>query len=211
MDVGRDSNACTTLCRTGRPDSVAISSKWAVSWRMSLVVSVTCCTPWLRRASTRANTRHVSSCMTSVGIGVPSQSRCTAAGPVGGRRCADHPQPPASIAASSIAASRPCSSSVGSRPALASSMPSTSTSIGPAGTYGRMFSAFGVASRLSRNSGNVTQSHARPWRIDSYGIASTRVIERIAYSRRSGWTGANPNPQLPIATDVTPCQPDSVQ
>ena len=81
---------------------------------------------------------------------------------------------------------RACSSSVGRRPALASSRPRTSTSIGPAGTYGRMLSAFGVASRLSRNSGNVTQSHGRPWRIDSYGIASTRVIERIAYSRSSG-------------------------
>ena len=33
-------------------------------------------------------------------------------------------------------------------------------------------------------------------------MASTRVIERIAYSRSSGWTGANPKPQLPIATDV---------
>ena len=74
-----------------------------------------------------------------------------------------------------------------------------------------MLSAFGVASRLSRNCGNVTQSHGSPRRIDSYGIASTRVIDRIAYSRRSGWTGANPNPQLPIATEVTPCQPDNVQ
>jgi hypothetical protein len=74
-----------------------------------------------------------------------------------------------------------------------------------------MFSAFGVASTLSRNSGNVTQFHGMPWRIDSYGIASTRVIERIAYSRSSGCTGANPKPQLPMATDVMPCQPDSVR
>ena len=44
-----------------------------------------------------------------------------------------------------------------------------------------------------------------------YGIASTRVIERIARSRSSGRTGAKPKPQLPITTDVTPCQPDSVQ
>ena len=45
---GRLSNACTTLCSTGRPDSVAISSRWAMSWRMSSVVSVSCWTPWLR-------------------------------------------------------------------------------------------------------------------------------------------------------------------
>jgi hypothetical protein len=27
----------------------------------------------------------------------------------------------------------------------------------------------------------------------------------------SGRAGANPKPQLPMATDVTPCHPDSVQ
>ena len=42
-------------------------------------------------------------------------------------------------------------------------------------------------------------------------MASTRVIERMAYSRMSGSTGAKPKPQLPMATDVMPCQPDSVQ
>ncbi len=100
---------------------------------------------------------------------------------------------------------------MGLRPAFAPSRPSTSTSIGPTGTYGRTLSAFGVVSRLSRYSGNVTQSHGIPSRIESYGIASTLVIERIAYSRSRGSTGAKPNPQLPIATDVIPCQPDNVQ
>ena len=42
-------------------------------------------------------------------------------------------------------------------------------------------------------------------------MASTRVIDFMAYSRMSGSTGANPNPQLPMATEVMPCQPDSVQ
>ena len=102
---GRSSNACTTLCSTGRPDSEAISSRCARSWRMSDVVSVTCCTPWFRSARTPARMRHVSSCITSVGIGVPSQSRCTAAGPLGGRRCADQPHPPASIDSCNIRAS----------------------------------------------------------------------------------------------------------
>jgi hypothetical protein len=68
-------------------------------------------------ASTEASTRHVSSCIISVGIGVPSQSRCTAAG--------------------------------------------------AAGAYGRMLSALGVRSRLSRYYGNVSQSQGRPSFIDS--------------------------------------------
>ena len=99
---GCASNACTTLCSNGRPDVAATSSRWARSWRMSSVVSVTCCTPWFRAARTSANTRHVSSFIMSVGMGVPSQSRCTAAGPVGGSRWADQPQPPASIDSCSI-------------------------------------------------------------------------------------------------------------
>ena len=38
-----------------------------------------------------------------------------------------------------------------------------------------------------------------------------RVIVSIARSRSSGCTGAKPKPQLPITTEVMPCQPDSVQ
>jgi hypothetical protein len=45
----------------------------------------------------------------------------------------------------------------------------------------------------------------------SSGMASTRVMESIIRSLISGLTGAKPNPQLPMTTDVTPCQPDSVQ
>ena len=45
----------------------------------------------------------------------------------------------------------------------------------------------------------------------SSGMASTRVIDCIIRSRISGRTGAKPNPQLPMTTEVTPCHPDSVQ
>ena len=48
-------------------------------------------------------------------------------------------------------------------------------------------------------------------RIASYEMASFRVIMRIARSRCSGRTGAKPKPQFPIATVVTPCQPEIVQ
>ena len=41
--------------------------------------------------------------------------------------------------------------------------------------------------------------------------ASLRSMVSIARSRCSGFTGAKPKPQLPITTEVTPCQPDRVQ
>ena len=47
--------------------------------------------------------------------------------------------------------------------------------------------------------------------IDAIGIASTRVIDIIARSRSAGRTGAKPKPQLPITTEVMPCQDDSEQ
>jgi hypothetical protein len=45
----------------------------------------------------------------------------------------------------------------------------------------------------------------------SIEMASVRLIESIASSRASGCTGANPKPQLPVTTEVTPCHPESVQ
>ena len=43
-----------------------------------------------------------------------------------------------------------------------------------------------------------------------YGMASMRVIRRIAASRSLGLQGAKPKPQCPMVTEVTPCQPDIV-
>ena len=74
-----------------------------------------------------------------------------------------------------------------------------------------MFTAFGALSTASRNSGKVTQFHGMPSFIEAIGIASTRVIDIIARSRSAGRTGAKPKPQLPITTEVMPCQDDSVQ
>lgn len=42
-------------------------------------------------------------------------------------------------------------------------------------------------------------------------MASTRDIDSITRSRLAGATGAKPKPQLPSTSEVTPCQPDSVQ
>ena len=41
-------------------------------------------------------------------------------------------------------------------------------------------------------------------------MASVRVMVSIERSRKSGFTGAKPKPQLPSTTDVTPCQPEIV-
>ena len=70
---------------------------------------------------------------------------------------------------------------------------------------------FGVFSRASMNSGNVSQFHGNAAAIASYEIASLRVSESMARSRPSAFTGAMPKPQLPITTEVTPCQPLVVQ
>ena len=49
-----------------------------------------------------------------------------------------------------------------------------------------------------------------PSRIETIGIASRRDMVSIARSRSFGRTGAKPKPQLPSATEVTPCQPEIV-
>ena len=43
------------------------------------------------------------------------------------------------------------------------------------------------------------------------GMASLRDIDSMARSASFGCTGAKPNPQFPIVTDVTPCQLPMVQ
>ena len=68
-----------------------------------------------------------------------------------------------------------------------------------------------VRSSESRYCGIVSQSHFIPTFIDSYGIASVRVIVSIDRSRNSGFTGTKPKPQLPSTTEVTPCHPEMVQ
>lgn len=68
----------------------------------------------------------------------------------------------------------------------------------------------GARPTLSRNSGNVSQSHGMPTFMVSIGTASLRDRLNMARSRSAGLQGAKPKPQLPITTLVTPCQPDIV-
>ena len=96
------------------------------------------------------------------------------------------------------------------RYAFALSTPATYMYSGASGTNAITFTPFGVRSTLSRNSGNVSQSHGMPACIVFIGTASLRERLSIARSRSSGLHGAKPKPQLPITTLVTPCQPDIV-
>ena len=63
---------------------------------------------------------------------------------------------------------------------------------------------------IARKSGKVIQSHGMPNFIDESGIASLRVI--ISIDRSRDWVSPHKtNPQLPITTEVTPCQHDMLQ
>jgi hypothetical protein len=58
----------------------------------------------------------------------------------------------------------------------------------------------------SMNSGKLSQSHCRPASRTLRGISSTFSMISMSQDRASGRTGAKPTPQLPITSDVTPCQ-----
>ena len=58
--------------------------------------------------------------------------------------------------------------------------------------------------------GNVSQSQVSPRLRTSYGIASTCTRFQVAMSRSAGLHGANPTPQLPMITVVTPCHDEQV-
>ena len=80
----------------------------------------------------------------------------------------------------------------------------------PWGTWVPTSIAFGTLSTASRNSGKVSQSHRMPADNAAPGMSSTPSIRPISQSRFAGRTGANPTPQLPMTTVVTPCQHEGV-
>ena len=59
--------------------------------------------------------------------------------------------------------------------------------------------------------GKVSQSQAMDTCIGSIGMASLRDRASMARSVSLGWTGAKPKPQLPMVTEVTPCQLEMVR
>ena len=69
-----------------------------------------------------------------------------------------------------------------------------------------MLTPLGIRRSASRYSGKVVQSIRMPACIASSEICSVRVMLSIERSRSDDLSGANPNPQFPITTVVTPCQ-----
>ena len=72
-------------------------------------------------------------------------------------------------------------------------------------------SRIGVRSIASRYSGNVSNDQSMPAVSASTDMPSTFSSVRAITPRSSGRVGAIVNPQLPITTDVTPCQHDGVR
>src|SRR5256885_11021699 len=68
----------------------------------------------------------------------------------------------------------------------------------------------GSESRQSRNSGNVVQRHSMPASMAAGGMSSARWRLRTTRCLFSSAHGARVKPQLPITTEVMPCQQDEV-
>jgi hypothetical protein len=65
-----------------------------------------------------------------------------------------------------------------------------------------------VRSTSSRYSPNVSQFQFMPSASAVPGMSSTPSINWISHSRSESRAGANPTPQFPMTTVVTPCQPE---
>jgi hypothetical protein len=120
----------------------------------------------------------------------------------------EKPNAPASTASPSRRAICAVSSAVADRSIEAS--PMTKWRNGVSGARKARFSEGLRFSAASRYSGKVSQSQVMPAFSTSNGIASTFTRSRMAISRVSGLQGAMPTPQLPMTTEVTPCQDDGV-
>src|SRR5436190_4739557 len=94
---------------------------------------------------------------------------------------------------------------------LAASNPITYVIKEAVGMYWMTLTPLGERCSESMYCGIVSQSQLMPAFIDSYGIASVRVIVNIERSRNSRLHGAKPKPQLPKTSEVTPCHPEMVQ
>ena len=62
-----------------------------------------------------------------------------------------------------------------------------------------------MRSTASRYSGKLVHSQVMPSVMAEPGMSSTPSMRSMSQSCRSGLAGANPTPQLPMTTVVTPC------
>ena len=157
-----------------------------------------------RGRSRRASRRWASACRRS--------RAAPRAGPVGRgaaptSRSRRRPSPRGAGGASSA-----CCSSVGSSPALAASSPITQIEQRADRHVRQHVHGLRRAARARRGTPGTSPSPtACPAASTPSGSPRPASSMSMACSRSAGRTGAKPKPQLPITTDVTPCQPDSVQ
>ena len=78
---------------------------------------------------------------------------------------------------------------------------------GVTGTSWDRLTPSGSRSTCAIHSGKVSHSGAIVTFMGSSGMASLRDSDSRARSKSLLNTGANPKPQFPMVTDVTPCQP----
>ena len=124
-------------------------------------------------------------------------------------RDVEKPSAPASMPSRTIAAISAMSSLVAAS-LRAPRSPITYARTEPWGISEPTSSASGRSEMTSRNSGYVSQPHLMPSLSAAPGMSSTPSIKPMSHSCLSGRTGANPTPQLPMTTVVTPCQHDGV-
>ncbi len=137
------------------------------------------------------------------GTSRPSTALCSSS------RFTETPTAPAATPSVTSAAMRAMSSSVAGSLAAPRS-PITKARTAPCGICAATSIARGMRSSASRYSPTDSQSHWMAARSDAPGMPSTPSMRPISQSRRSGAAGANPTPQLPMTTVVTPCQIDGV-
>ena len=127
-----------------------------------------------------------------------------------GVRDVEKPSAPARSPRSTIVDIATMSSAVGGSLAAPRS-PITYARTAPWGTWAPTSTAYEWASSTSRYSSNDSQPQVMPSVSALPGMSSTPSISSISHSWRSGAAGANPTPQLPITTVVTPCHDDGVR
>ncbi len=96
------------------------------------------------------------------------------------------------------------SSSVGTSLWSIPRSPMAKTRSGAWGTWAAMPMACDDASSASRYSGNDSHCQLSPSSSTTAGMSSTPSMRATVQARSSDLTGANPTPQLPITTVVTP-------
>jgi hypothetical protein len=155
-----------------------------------------------------ARAAYTSATISSSAANVPGTSRPSTA-LWSSRRLTETPTAPAATPSVTSAAMRAMSSSVAGSLAAPRS-PITKARTAPCGTCAATSSARGIWSSASRYSATDSQSQWIASRSDAPGMPSTPSMSPMSQSCRSGAAGANPTPQLPITTVVTPCQIDGV-